>query len=1594
MPNHYQKTIGAIFLFLFVCLNQVSAQFTTIGNGSYTNTFPGTDSAGRNGFPSGTPLLSGNAVGKPVPTNDWWSAKVKVNHVNNLFNYPLALRTVNEGLVVSYIVPTSTPNGASQPMDDALPITVGVSGLNATQSTVSDYSDWTVSMNWANSGHSFTATAGIGMPFMYFTKNSTDVAQIKITEGSVTISNEMLIVANAHQGADFAVYAPIGSTWTQNGNLYTSTLNSKNYWSMAYLPPNAANIATVANEYKKYAYVFPTNTTSTWNYNQSNSKLTTTFAVATDVKEGTETNVILGLLPHQWAHLSGASPQPTGYAYSSIRGEIKTLDSNTFIVENTFKGILPTLPYLDNYSEGFNPAKLDTKISQIENDGLAEWTDSYNEGQVMNRLIQTARIADEMGDTVSRNKMVATIKSRLEDWLKAESGEVAFLFYYNSNWSSLIGYPAGHGQDNNINDHHFHWGYFIHAAAFMEQFEPGWAAQWGPMINLLIRDAASSDRNDPLFPYLRNFSPYAGHSWANGFATFPFGNDQESTSESMQFASSLIHWGTITENDAIRDLGIYIYTTEQTAIEEYWFDMYDRTFKPGYGFSIASRIWGNGYDNQTFWTGDIAAAYGIEMYPIHGGSLYLGHNLMYAQSLWNEISNNTGILTNQANPNLWHDVYWQYLSFINPQAAIDLYDSYPNRGLKFGISDAFTYHWLHAMNAIGQVNATITANYPIAAAFTNNGETTYVAHNYSDSPISVTFSDGYVLQVPANDMATSKDIDVEGILSADFYQAYPNGSVNLTATVTGNGITKVEFFDGETSIGSDLSAPYQFQATNLSSGFHSMYAKVFAGSQFSITNIVSVQVGEQVPFTTTFQIPGIIEAGNYDKFEGGNGQGISYNDSSPNNEGGYRPTEYVDAALDVTEGPTVGWISAGEWMEYTINVQTSGTYNATLRYACGNTNGGGPFHFEIDGVAVSPNITMPYTGDWGNWVDKVANNISLTQGEHVLRVTVDNGEFNLGKMTFAYSAPLTFVPPIANAGDNVVVVLPATTATLNGSLSNDPEGQPVTFSWEQLYGPSIITFNSTTIASPTVSNLAEGVYKCKLTVSDGTYAASDEVLILVSASGNSAPSVSITSPSNNATFLQGDTITINVSASDLDGSVSLVEFYDGTTKIGEDNTSPYSFDWTNATVGSHTVTAIATDNGDAASTSQAINITVAALMACSETSNEAQQGSFSTGYEAKFETVGNNVTVTFTLLDTDKVGVVAFLWKQSPFAETQMDQGSGLTFTKSLGPQSPGATLSYAVKFAYAGGMSVTKYISYVVGDNCEPTTPDTETPMNFTASLGAVTSNSVELLLNATDNSGTVNYSISYGTNSATTSSASGVQKSHILYGLTPEAVYNFSIEASDTAGNQAANNAIIVSATTGEDTTTECSGTSSDAQIGNFSIGYNYSFATSGNDVTITFELLDTDKVGVVAYLWQQTPFSEAQMTQGSGLSFSKTINGQTSGTTINYAVKFAYAGGMSVTQYFDYVVGTDCGLGIDDKQWNDSVTLFPNPARGIFNIDSKLSALTKVELYSVMGSKILETSTNLNTIRIDGLAGGIYLVKIYSGNKSTTRKLIIEK
>lgn len=282
----------------------------------------------------------------------------------------------------------------------------------------------------------------------------------------------------------------------------------------------------------------------------------------------------------------------------------------------------------------------------------------------------------------------------------------------------------------------------------------------------------------------------------------------------------------------------------------------------------------------------------------------------------------------------------------------------------------------------------------------------------------------------------------------------------------------------------------------------------------------------------------------------------------------------------------------------------------------------------------------------------------------------------------------------------------------------------------------------------------------------------------------------------------------------------------------------------------------------------------------------------------------------------------------------------------------------------------------------------DTEPPTDLTASVGEVSSTSVELLLNAQDNSGTVFYTVNYGTNSVTFSHPAGVEKSLVISGLIPQTTYEFFVSASDLSGNEFIQNPVALQATTTG--FTGCSGVSSDAQQGSFTIGYQYAFETIGTNVVVTFELLDTDKVGVVAYLWQQTPFSEVPMTQVSGNVFTATLTGLAMGTTISYAVKFAYAGGMSVTTYYTYVVGNNCTMGVSELQPSSPVWI-QNPAKEYLKIHTD-EPIKKVEIYSIQGKLIQEANQDFDQIYIGNLPKGIYFITVNQELKSATLKFIV--
>ena len=178
------------------------------------------------------------------------------------------------------------------------------------------------------------------------------------------------------------------------------------------------------------------------------------------------------------------------------------------------------------------------------------------------------------------------------------------------------------------------------------------------------------------------------------------------------------------------------------------------------------------------------------------------------------------------------------------------------------------------------------------------------------------------------------------------------------------------------------------------------------------------------------------------------------------------------------------------------------------------------------------------------------------------------------------ATPATNVLASAYTKDgNLVVVL----TNSNSSTSN------LTFDIKNAT-TSVTSFKKyTTSSSKNVSD--DG----SVAVTNGTFSVSldaSSITTLVFTAPLGTPTVAITAPVSNASYEAPATVEIAATATDPDGTISKVEFYNGTTKLGEDATSPYTYSWTNVAEGSYSITAVATDNEGKTATSSAVTIQV------------------------------------------------------------------------------------------------------------------------------------------------------------------------------------------------------------------------------------------------------------------------------------------------------------------------------------------------------------------------------------------------------------------
>ena len=726
------------------------------------------------------PQLTGPAAAQPTMTHRWWGSlpflgEMQVGAPSDaafITPDPINARITERGVRLGSIPAGLKVNGDGflYPIPDPFAevfdgIAIANSDFDNLEARLKDFSEGSVTVEWQSGTTSvMTATFVHGSPYVFFDVHAGDllVRTLRADGGEKGTfyrqGNSLGVTTNvAGQRNNFLLTGEGATSFEAITSDEITVKNARGAVTVTYLPEhNAVASEALARFFETRARNVIASVSIAYALDPLTQAVTVTHRYLDSA--GALVNTLAGLQPLHWKH--SALPL-TNFSVRSARGVTRFAETASFSYTLPWVGVLPSLPPLE---AALDPELFASLLRAFIDQGPNAWNtarDTYftgkNYGKVAEliALAHNARLEEEA--TILRD----WLKAELEDWFTASTNDVfdeQKYFAFDSQWNTLLGFDEAFASHQQLNDHHFHYGYFVRAAAEICRVDADWcgADQWGPMVELLIRDYAGG-REDPLFPYLRHFDPANGFSWASGQVNFVRGNNNESTSEAANAYGAMVLYGLATGNSDLTERGIYLHASQTAAAREYWTNIdgheapgTDRdNFPPGYGPLMTSIVWGDGGAFATFFSGARAHILGIQTLPINGLMLHLGVDPDYLRDyVALGLSESTNGLPSGLVNDQWPDIWWNVLALTDPDRALADYETLPNYLPEGGETKAHTYHWLKTLAALGHIQTgtgALTVDYPTAVAFERSGVTTYVAYNFDDQDRTVRFSDGQTI---------------------------------------------------------------------------------------------------------------------------------------------------------------------------------------------------------------------------------------------------------------------------------------------------------------------------------------------------------------------------------------------------------------------------------------------------------------------------------------------------------------------------------------------------------------------------------------------------------------------------------------------------------------------------------------------------------------------------------------------------------------------------------------------------------------------------------------------------------------------------------
>lgn len=520
------------------------------------------------------------AEGVTPPTNKWFSGFVLQAEPKPGYNYPNSFLPRSNGFEFSLpkvqaeetiITGTHSPD-------------ISVVIDEARSYRLTNYDELVVTLSYYSELNQEVATIYLasGLPYVYISAQQ-DIS-INFTGNATPEDSWTSIRSNdIHYGVN------IGS----NDNRFSLSAGSNASFFSA---PSEGQLSTIAS----YASAIVTSGKVSYK-RQGNDFITTLTYTTLDDKP-----TLYGRLPHQ------QTTDDSEVIYQSILGDIKTEAGREFSFTS------PNIPVTDKLDlSNLSDEQKDILKSQLDDDVamFSNHQDTYFGGKQLYRMAQLLVIAKQLGEEEPAGRAQALLRQELDTWLElGKNAPKSFL--YDPLMQGIVGNEASFGSDKEFNDHHFHYGYFIYAAAILAQYDSDFLDEHKDTVNLLVADIANYNPDEQL-PLRRSFDAYAGHSWASGIVPFTDGNNQESTSEAINAWIGTALWARQIGNEALELQSEWMLSQEHLTAQSYWLlNQETSDYLSTYSSPIVSIVWGGKREYATFFSDEANAKLAIQLLPL------------------------------------------------------------------------------------------------------------------------------------------------------------------------------------------------------------------------------------------------------------------------------------------------------------------------------------------------------------------------------------------------------------------------------------------------------------------------------------------------------------------------------------------------------------------------------------------------------------------------------------------------------------------------------------------------------------------------------------------------------------------------------------------------------------------------------------------------------------------------------------------------------------------------------------------------------------------------------------------------------------------